>query len=610
MKLATADLLIIASYLLMLIIVGWVLRKRATRSKNSYLLGGNSLPWYLLGLSNASGMFDVSGTMWMVTLAVVYGIKSIWIPWLWPVFNQIFLMMYLAAWLRRSNATTGAEWMSTRFGVGKGAQMAHTIIVVFAIASCFGFLAYGFVGLGKFIELFIPWSSVQSYVPFNVSQTYVPHVYGVVFTLFAVFYSVLGGMTSIVVADVIQYIIMAIAAVFIAWLAMHHLGGRSLIAPEGWYTPFFGWSLNLDWSHIMPAANQKIESDGFSLFSIFFMMMLFKGILASVAGPAPNYDMQKLLSTKSPRDAAKMSGVVSVILLPVRYLMITGFAVLGLLYFGELNIQSAAGADFERIMPAVIADYVPNGWMGLILAGLLAAFIGTFAGTLNAAQAYLVNDVYLKYVKPQATAGQIRRTTYLVGIGVVVLSVVFGLYTQNVNSILQWIVSALYGSYVAANVLKWHWWRFNGHGFFWGMVAGMVPALMLPYVWPQTLELYYFPLILLISLAGCMLGTYAAPSVEMPTLVKFYTQVRPWGWWKPVQEEAVRQNPAFLANRHFKLDMFNVVIGIIGQLCLTLLPVYFVLQMNIPLLYSLLILTACVFVLKKTWWNPLHKESE
>ena len=76
----------------------------------------------MLGLSNASGQFDISGTMWMVTLAFIYGIKSAWVPWLWPVFNQIFLMVYLSVWLRRSNVLTGAEWIQTRFGKNKRRQ--------------------------------------------------------------------------------------------------------------------------------------------------------------------------------------------------------------------------------------------------------------------------------------------------------------------------------------------------------------------------------------------------------------------------------------------------------------------------------------------------------
>ena len=84
--------------------------------------------------------------------------------------------------------------------------------------------------------------------------------------------------------------------------------------------------------------NQKISDDGFSLFSVVFMMMIFKGVLVSLAGPAPNYDMQKILSTKSVREAALMSGSVSIILMPIRYFMIAGFAVLGLLFYDKLDL--------------------------------------------------------------------------------------------------------------------------------------------------------------------------------------------------------------------------------------------------------------------------------
>ena len=115
MKLQLPDLAILVAYLVAMVVIGWSLRKKARKNKVNYLLGGKSLPWYMLGLSDASDMFDISGTMWMVSLCFVYGMKSIWIPWLWPVFNQVFLMVYLSRWLRRSNATTGAEWLATRF---------------------------------------------------------------------------------------------------------------------------------------------------------------------------------------------------------------------------------------------------------------------------------------------------------------------------------------------------------------------------------------------------------------------------------------------------------------------------------------------------------------
>ena len=83
---------------------------------------------------NATGMFDITGTMWLVTLFVLYGIKSAFIPWLWPIFNQVFLMVYLATWLRRSGVMTGAEWIRVRFGSSRGAMFSHISVVIFAIA--------------------------------------------------------------------------------------------------------------------------------------------------------------------------------------------------------------------------------------------------------------------------------------------------------------------------------------------------------------------------------------------------------------------------------------------------------------------------------------------
>src|ERR1700754_1852949 len=243
MKLQLPDLLLIVAYLVTMVVIGWVLRKKAGQNKLNYLMGGKSLPWYMLGLSDASDMFDISGTMWMVSLCFVYGMKSIWIPWLWPVFNQVFMMMYLSRWLRRSNATTGAEWLAGRFGKsGPGVRASHNIVVAFALLSCLGFMAYGFVGLGKFMQIFIPWESVRAYIPFHISPQYVPHFYGIVFTLFAMFYSILGGMHSIVLGDVIKYALMTIGCVGIGIIATQklHAAGNALTVPGSWLNPFFG----------------------------------------------------------------------------------------------------------------------------------------------------------------------------------------------------------------------------------------------------------------------------------------------------------------------------------------------------------------------------------
>ena len=596
--LQTVDIVIILLYLVIIVIIGLVLRKKAQRSKDDYLMGGKSIPWYMLGLSNASGMFDISGTIWLVTLMFVYGIKSAWIPWLWPVFNQVFLMVYLSKWLRRSNATTGAEWIGTRFGFKKGAKLSHIIVVVFALIMCLGYLAYGFIGLGKFVEIFIPWELVSNYIPFAISPEFVPHFYGVIFTLFAVFYSLLGGMSGIVWADVVQFSIMTVAALVIGYLGYIAVGENSLKVPDGWASPFFGWELDMDWSSIIPEVNQKIKDDGFGLFTIFFMMMVFKGVLVSIAGPAPTYDMQKILSTKSAADASKMSGFVSVILMPIRYLMIAGFAALALIYYEKLDLLDSTGnIDFELILPTAIIEFAPIGLLGLLLAGLIAAFMSTFAGTLNAAQAYLVNDIYLKYKNPNAAPKQIRNMNYITGLVVVVVSIVLGFFAKDVNSVLQWIVSVLYGSYVGANILKWHWWRFNGEGFFWGMLAGLVSAGIIPELFPDVLSLYLFPIILVISIIGSIIGTYSAPPTDEKVLKDFYTNVRPWGFWNPILEKLKIENPNFKKNSDFGRDMFNVGVGIMAQTALVILPMYVIFRQNTPIFISIAVLIVCFFFL-------------
>jgi len=616
MKLRLADLAIIVAYLITMIMIGWVLRKKARQNKLNYLMGGKSLPWYLLGLSDASDMFDISGTMWMVSLCFVYGLKSIWIPWLWPVFNQVFMMMYLSRWLRRSNAMTGAEWLTTRFGrSGPGVRSSHNIVVAFALLSCLGFMAYGFVGLGKFMQIFIPWGSIRRYIPFQVPAVYVPHFYGIIFTLIAMFYSILGGMHSIVLGDVIKYAIMTVACLCIAGIAMNrlHQPGQTLHVPGGWLDPFFGWRLDLDWKGFVDDANRKIRNDGFSLFGIFFMMMSFKGIIVASAGPAPNYDMQKVLSTRSPEEASKMSGFVSIILLPVRYSMIVGLTVLALLYYGNISgdLQTVDGTDFEKILPATINNFLPVGLMGLVLTGLLGAFMGTFSGTLNAAQAYIVNDIYLKYVNPSAPNRKIMRMNYLAGLVVVITGIALGLFIQDVNTILQWIVSGLWGGYAAANVLKWHWWRFNASGYFWGMLAGILPAIALAILKSRGvlhgLDLYYWPVIFVLSIAGSVIGSYACPPTDIAVLKSFYRTVRPWGWWRPVYHLIAEEDAGFTGNKNFRRNMFNIVLGIVAQLCLTLLPMYIVLGLELPLLINALLLVGIILILKRTWWDRLNE---
>lgn len=596
MRLHPVDIAIIFAFLLTSVLLGYWVSHRASRDTKAYFLGGNTLPWYILGVSNASGMFDIAGTMWLVYLLFIYGMKSVWIPWLWPVFNQIFLMVYLSAWLRRSNVTTGAEWIRTRFGEGRGAQLSHLIVVIYALVSVIGFLTYGFKGIGKFAIDFLPWGLTANQ-------------YALILMGITTFYVVKGGMFSVVITEVLQFAILSVASIAIGIIAISRVPRAMLdrVIPAGWDQIFFGWHLNLDWTQFIAAANARIAQDGYTIFGAFFMMMLFKGILISAAGPAPNYDMQRILSTRTPREACMMSAVVNVVLNVPRYFMIAGLTILALVFFSDQIRGMGTNMDFEMVLPDALSRFVPAGLLGILMAGLLAAFMSNFAATVNAAPPYIINDIYRRFINPNASERTYVKMSYVASFGVVVLGISFGWFVQSIDTVIKWIVSALWGGYTASNVLKWYWWRFNGFGYFWGMVAGIGASMVVPFALPSVSALNSFPIILVVSLVGCFVGTLTTPPEEDSVLMEFYRRVRPWGFWGPIREKVLRDTPSFQPNRDFWRDMFNVVVGIAWQTSLVAFPVYIVIRRMNVAWAALAVALVTSAILKFTWYDHLKK---
>jgi Na+/proline symporter len=617
MKFHAVDVAIIVGYFAAVIIIGLWVSRRGSKDMDSYFLGGKALPWYMLGVSNASGMFDISGTMWLVYILFVYGLKSLWLPWLWPTFNQIFLMMFLSQWLRRSNVMTGAEWIQTRFGRDTGASLAHLSVVFFALVNVIGLLAYAFKGIGKFAVVMLPWRFPWGASPiFSDENTYAVIILGL-----TSLYVIKGGMVSVVITEVMQFTILTVTALAIGCVAMYRVSPAMFAhsIPAGWSNPFFGWKLGLDWTGILDKANEAIKSDGNEFFMIVFGMLFFKGVLASLAGPAPNYDMQRILATRNPREAAMMSGMVNVVLYFPRYFMIAGITVLALA-FCMPQLRAMDKPDFEKLLPIVLSQYVPVGVVGFLLAGLMAAFMSNFAATLNAAPAYVVNDIYKRFINSHASGKKEVLLSRIVSLVFLAVGILFGLLTTSITEVMMWLVGGLYGGYVMANMLKWYWWRFNGYGYFWGMLAGMLSAMFIPespvfcglaklYLGHSVANtLYLFPIVLGFSIVGCVLGTLLTQPEDDAILMHFYKTVNPWGVWGPVREKVMKDDPGFKPNPCFWRDTINVIVGIVWQLSLTALPIYIVLRNWDWAGGVLIVLVITSVFIKFNWYDKLEKE--
>ena len=605
MGLEILDFIIILSYFILVLIVGFMLSSKARKNLDQYFLGGNKIKWYLLGLSNASGMFDISGVMWTVTILFIYGLKSAWIPWLWPVWNQVFVMVFLAVWIRRSNVMTGASWILTRFS-GAGGQLSKNIIIVFAVVSAIGFVAYFFEGIGKFCNSILPWDLAFSSDLISISSE---NMYALIIVGITTVYTLRGGMMSVVATEVFQYVIMTISSIIIAVIAYNAVTYDQIsnVVPGGWENLFFGWTMDLDWSQTLPQLNEKIKTDGFEIIGALFMMMLFKGFFSSLAGPVPGYDMQRLLSAKNPYEAAKMSGFTILVLFSPRYLMIAAFAVLALVFLTP-ELSNMSQIDFETILPYSISKFVPVGLKGLLLAGLLAAFMGTFAAVINAAPAYIANDLLKNNLLPNKSEKTYVKYGYLSSLLLVVIGVIFGFFASSLNSITLWITASLFGGYTAANVLKWIWWRFNGYGYFWGMLIGLIASTIKLLFFSSWIDIYFFPIIFICSILGCLFGSLLTPPDDMEKLKSFYKSVKPWGFWKPVFEEIKKTDKNFTKNKNFGRDMFNVFVGIIWQMSLVVWPMYLLIKKWDGFMISIAVVIITTLLLKKFWYDNLKKE--
>jgi uncharacterized sodium:solute symporter family permease YidK len=248
--------------------------------------------------------------------------------------------------------------------------------------------------------------------------------------------------------------------------------------------------------------------------------------------------------------------------------------------------------------------------------------MSTFSAFVNSGPAYIVNDIYKKYFKPKATSEHYIKMSHIASFLVVGLGVFMGFFANSINSLTLWITSALYGGYVAANFLKWVWWRFNGWGYFWGMLSGLLVS-SLQFVlnqnkgdfevgsWLYDLTelqaIYLFPIIFGVSIIGCLLGTFLTRPTDIFVLKDFYSNVRPWGFWNPVYKALKSEDTSFTKNNDFAGDMLNCIIGIVWQSSMIVLPIFLLIRDYPKTIVSLIVFLITSIILKYTWLDKVKK---
>ena len=337
------------------------------------------------------------------------------------------------------------------------------------------------------------------------------------------------------------------------------------------------------------------------------MVWVAKGLLLNLGGPGQMYDFQMFLSTRDPRDAAKVGAAWSGFLI-VRWALVMGIALLAI-SSGISLVADSGQIDAEIVMPKVLKEHLRPGVHGLVIAGLLAAFMSTFASTVNAGASYIVRDLWQPLVRPDANEKQLVRASYAATIGIVVLGAIIGFYSSSILQVWDWLMMVLGGAFVIPNVLRWYWWRFNGVGYTVGTLvglAGAIPLLVMSLMGSELPIYFTFPVLCGLSLVASMVGTYLSKPTEESVLIGFYRHVRPFGWWAPIRNRSgltpeELNDPA----ESTSLAIVNLLLASIAIFGAYLTPMYLVGHWHTYALAWFTVAVMASIALKFTWYDHL-----
>lgn len=545
-QLATVDWLILGAYFALMIAVGMVAARFASRSISDYFLGGRRIPWWMLGMSGSASNFDMAGTMIITSFFYVIGFQGFWVASRGGlVLGLCVLLAFMGKWLRRSRVMTTAEWMELRFGTGRGGQLARVLAAAANLVFTIGMVIYFAKGSGKFVAAFLPFS---------------PEACALGMIAVCLVYTAMSGLYGVIYTDVVQEILLFGTAILIiakaAFLPDH--GAVVAAAGAGWVDVTPRWTAEpMEW-----LANPLI----YQMFGISILFWVVKSMIEGLGGHT-GYMAQRFFAARDERSAGLMTAEWT-LLFSVRFAMVAAVALLGL-WLAQQNpeIASELAADPERTLPVVFSYVLPAGVLGFALVGMISAAMSTFDSTINAGASYWVRDIYQRFLRPDADETALVRQSYYATVMIALLGVVLAMAVKNINEIWNLLTGPLGTAFVVPMAIRWYWWRFNGYGFAFSIGVGMLTAMLIDVVVPGLAFFESTGITFVVSVTVGILVSLLTPAVDDEVLRRFYKQIRPFGLWRRFAME-LDQTASDSIRSENRLGLLNMAVALAWQLCM------------------------------------------
>ena len=515
-----ADHLVIIVYLALTLALGLAFRRRASQSPGQYFLAGRSLPWWVLGTSMVATTFAADTPLAVTGFIRNDGIWFNWFGWHYVLAQVLAIFLFSRFW-RRAGVLTDLELIELRYSGKPAAFLRGFKAGYFSILYNLIVMGWVFLGLGTVAEMVLD-------IPREVA---IP-----VGAALALSYALLSGFWGVVVTDVVQFVLAMAGAIALAVAALARVGGMDALLSKLSDAPLF----NEGTLAFVPGGGMGLESDLFK-FAVFVTVMWWASHNADGGG----YLIQRMAAARDERHARGATLWFVIAVNALRYWPWILVALCSLV----LVPQVPEGAGEEAAYPLVMQQVLGPGMLGLLLVSFFAAFMSTIDTHLNWGASYLINDLYRRFLRPDA--GE-RETVLAAKACVAVLLALAVWVALSLTSIgkawlFVWAMGAGIGPVL---ILRWFWWRINA----WSEIVALATSVLVAVVFEViakiqsgdayalfatpvhvgdlALETHHKALVLVpVTIIAWVTATLATRPVDAERLRAFHRRVRPGGIW-------------------------------------------------------------------------------
>ncbi|MEQ9552185.1 MAG: sodium:solute symporter family protein [Coleofasciculus sp. G3-WIS-01] len=513
------DWLIVLLYLISSMGLGLYLSRKASGSLVDFFVSGRSLPWWLAGTSMAATTFSIDTPLYIAGVVGNRGIAGNWEWWSFGIAHLVMIYIFARLW-RRSEIITDAELTELRYGGRTAAILRGTKAFLFAVPiNCIA-IGYAMLAMIKVVDALELWQSLGIEPGENLK---IWSVVGV--SILVLIYSGFAGLWGVVTTDFFQFFLALFGAIVVAIAAVNHVGGIHVLVPKVQQITghdilsFFPITDNFRWS----------ETAGITA-STFFAYIFLQWWTFRRSDGGGEF-VQRLAASKDEAEAEKAAWLFNILHYVVRTWPWILVALVAIVVYPDLS-------DRELGYPKLMLDFLPPVMLGLVVTSLLAAFMSTVSTSINWGASYLTNDLYQRFMKPDAQQSELVLAGRIASVVVTALGAMAAFFSQDVATVFRLVIAIGTGPGLVL-ILRWFWWRINAAAELTAMVGGFIVGLTTSIV--PIIQIEEFGLRLLVTTAITSVLWITAMLVTPPeseaTLEAFYRQVRPAGpGWQRQQE--------------------------------------------------------------------------